>query len=34
MMKEDLLTCSPIAASLIDELPDALKIKEIPKEYK
>ena len=34
MMEEDLLTCSPIAGSLIDELPDVLKIKEIPKEYK
>ena len=34
MMEEDLLTCSSIAGSLIDELPDVLKIKEIPKKYK
>ncbi len=34
MMEEDLLTCSPLAASLINELPDALKIKELPNEYK
>ena len=34
MMEDDLLTCRPIASFLIDELPDALRIKEIPEEYK